>query len=167
MKNRALSWTAEEDALLGKAELPLVAVALDRSVCAVQRRMRKLGIHPFAPAPDKASRLKASRRLDTAIAIASAVGMGQSLAATANKFAIDVRTAKRHLAYFMRIIRAGHRLGSAIPSHWEEAENTIPGLLNAAAFRLSAEIEHGSLRPWRDPLKVTNLATPYAASTHV
>ncbi|CAJ0695817.1 hypothetical protein R82526_04387 [Ralstonia mannitolilytica] len=169
MEPRPLKWTAEEDALLGKAELPLVAVALERPVREVQKRMRQLGILPFVPLERKlpASTLRATRRLDTAIAVASSVGMGQTVTATASKFRIKAETVARHLAYFMEIVRDDHRLGCAIPAHWEEAENTAPGLLNAAALRLSAELECGSLRPWCKSLKVTRVPTPYSTPTPV
>lgn len=172
METRPLKWTAEEDALLGKAELPLVAVALDRPAREVRKRMRQLGILPFVPPSERklpaiASTLSATRRLDTAIAVASFVGMGQTVPATASKFGIKAETAERHLAYFMGIVRDDHRLGCSIPAHWEEAENTAPGLLNAAALRLSAELECGSLRPWREPLEVTRVPTPYSAPTPV
>ncbi|MBX3670757.1 MAG: hypothetical protein KF778_20345 [Rhodocyclaceae bacterium] len=165
-----MKWTAEEDALLGKAEPPLVAVVLERPVREVQKRMRQLGILPFVPTSERklpASTLKATRRLDTAIAVASSVGMGQTVPTTASKLRIKVKTAERHLAYFMEIVRDDHRLGCAIPAHWEEAENTAPGLLNAAALRLSAELECGSLRPWRKSLKVTRVPTPYSTPTPV
>ena len=66
--------------------------------------------------------------------------MGQTVPTTASKLRIKVKTAERHLAYFMEIVRDDHRLGCAIPAHWKEAENTTPGLLNAAALRLSAEL---------------------------
>ena len=170
MEPRPLKWTAEEDALLGKAELPLIAVVLERPVREVQKRMRQLGILPFVPTPERklpASTLKATHRLDTAIAVASSVGMGQTVPTTASKLRIKVKTAERHLAYFMEIVRDDHRLGCAIPAHWKEAENTTPGLLNAAALRLSAELECGSLRPWRKSLKVTRVPTPYSAPTPV
>ena len=153
MEPRPLKWTAEEDALLGKAELPLVAVALERPVREVQKRMRQLGIPPFVPLERKlpASTLRATRRLDTAIAVASSVGMGQTVTATASKFRIKAETVARHLAYFMEIVRDDHR----------------PGLLNAAALRLSAELECGSLRPWCKSLKVTRVPTPYSTPTPV
>ncbi|MGL0788772.1 hypothetical protein [Xanthomonas translucens] len=172
METRPLKWTAEEDALLGKAESPLIAVVLERSVRDVEKRMRKLGILPFVPPserklPANARALKATRRLDAAIAAASLVGMGQTVPAVASKLRVKAETAERHLAYFMEIVRDDHRLGRAIPNHWKEAENTAPGLLNAAALRLSAELECGSLRPWCKPLKVTHVPTPYSTPTPV
>ena len=167
METRSLKWTAEEEALLGKAELPLVAVALDRPVREVRKRMRQLGILPFVQPSERLSTLRVTRRLDAAIAVASSVGMGQTVPATASKLGIKAETAERHLAYFMKLVRDGQRLGCSIPAHWEEAENTAPGLLNAAALRLSAELECGSLRPWREPLKVTRVPTPYSAPTPV
>ncbi|EDP0643694.1 hypothetical protein F1090_22430 [Salmonella enterica] len=172
METRTLQWTAEEDALLGTDEIALVAVVVGRPVREVQKRMRKLGVPDFVPpserkpaAPGKA--LRASPALDEAIAVASCVGMGQTVLAAARKLGIKTATARRHLAYFMEIVRDYDRLGDTIPAHWEEAEKTAPGLLNAAALRLSMEVESGALWPWTRPLPVTRAPSPYIAPTLV
>lgn len=165
-----MEWPAELLADLGKRFDHYLAARFKIPEWMVCRKRTELGIkeEPLSHLHKNTPSLSPISPCDhesvaATLPVASLIGCGRTIWDTARELGIAEIEVSARLQQFMTIIRAPYRLGADLPETWHEAAAQIPGLLNAAAIRLSLELECGTLKPWVEPLKIQRVHLPGAS----